>query len=597
VNQFFTRMSEEVLLEEPGMQPLRKRLLEDALRYYQGFLQQRGDDPALRVELALAYYRAGLITKEIGSKTAALEALQTARALLEQLAAANPSDTRLQHQLPLGRYHVALLESNLGKQPADVLQSFQEALTLFEQLAAANSAEMQVQRDRAACYHSIGLLERDQRVLAESRRLREQLVRDNPGVAELQYELAVSHNDIGSMQVEARQTEAALASFTKAIELLVRLDEEYPTITKYKDTRASIYNNLGNFQSDTGQPEAALASYDKARAIYEQLAQANPAVARFSYGLAQTLNYIGALYGNTRRFKEALDFFLKARDVWKKLADANPQDIELQQRLAHVYSNIGATGQSGDDRAAFMESLRIRERLAQNYPNDHLIQNDLATSYYHLGQMHLVSKQPAQALPYYEQSREVLVRLVEAEPRAPRFRSRLGKTLNNIGYVQWQLGRLEEALTAYEQAVTHQRLAFDWAPKVEEHRFLLAKHYDNVANCQRALGRHQPSAAAAQERLRLYPDDADVLYGAACQLAQCVPLVGKDKAELTAAEQDQRRRYADRARDALRQALDKGFKDAERLQKDPDLDPLRSRADFKELLDRLVEARSGTNHR
>jgi hypothetical protein len=42
--------------------------------------------------------------------------------------------------------------------------------------------------------------------------------------------------------------------------------------------------------------------------------------------------------------------------------------------------------------------------------------------------------------------------------------------------------------------------------------------------------------------------------------------------------------YADRAVEALRQAVARGYKDAAHLKKDPDLDPLRGRDDFRKLL-------------
>ena len=45
VNQFFTRVSEERLLNQPGLHPLRKGLLQDAQRFYEDFLHQRGNDP------------------------------------------------------------------------------------------------------------------------------------------------------------------------------------------------------------------------------------------------------------------------------------------------------------------------------------------------------------------------------------------------------------------------------------------------------------------------------------------------------------------------------------------------------------------------
>ena len=48
VDQFFTRVSEERLLNQPGLHPLRKELLRDARRFYEGFLAERAGDPAAR---------------------------------------------------------------------------------------------------------------------------------------------------------------------------------------------------------------------------------------------------------------------------------------------------------------------------------------------------------------------------------------------------------------------------------------------------------------------------------------------------------------------------------------------------------------------
>ena len=41
VNQFCTEVSQDVLLNEPGMQPLRKQLLQTARDSYQKFIQER----------------------------------------------------------------------------------------------------------------------------------------------------------------------------------------------------------------------------------------------------------------------------------------------------------------------------------------------------------------------------------------------------------------------------------------------------------------------------------------------------------------------------------------------------------------------------
>jgi hypothetical protein len=45
--------------------------------------------------------------------------------------------------------------------------------------------------------------------------------------------------------------------------------------------------------------------------------------------------------------------------------------------------------------------------------------------------------------------------------------------------------------------------------------------------------------------------------------------------------------YADRAMELLRQAVKAGWKDAAHMRRDTDLDPLRARADFQELIAEL----------
>ena len=42
---YFTTISESRLLNVPGLQPLRKELLDSAMKYYRDFLSQRGHDP------------------------------------------------------------------------------------------------------------------------------------------------------------------------------------------------------------------------------------------------------------------------------------------------------------------------------------------------------------------------------------------------------------------------------------------------------------------------------------------------------------------------------------------------------------------------
>src|SRR5439155_17170044 len=65
VNDYLTAVGDDPRLKEPRLSPLRAQLLQSALGFYQEFLKERADDPALRRELAAVYYKVGRIYSEL----------------------------------------------------------------------------------------------------------------------------------------------------------------------------------------------------------------------------------------------------------------------------------------------------------------------------------------------------------------------------------------------------------------------------------------------------------------------------------------------------------------------------------------------------
>ena len=90
VHDYFITVSEDTLLQQPGMQGLREDLLRQALVYYQTFLDERQDDPSLRQEVADAHFYAGTIVQTINSPGEALphfeNAVEFADSCLKRLA-------------------------------------------------------------------------------------------------------------------------------------------------------------------------------------------------------------------------------------------------------------------------------------------------------------------------------------------------------------------------------------------------------------------------------------------------------------------------------------------------------------------------------
>src|SRR5262249_2858693 len=95
----FTQLTEQELADYPEAYELPRKLLETALRYYQDFIQQAADNPALQKELGSSHFRVARILHEIGEEERAQANLRQAVLLQERLVKNNPNDTELQNGL------------------------------------------------------------------------------------------------------------------------------------------------------------------------------------------------------------------------------------------------------------------------------------------------------------------------------------------------------------------------------------------------------------------------------------------------------------------------------------------------------------------
>jgi tetratricopeptide (TPR) repeat protein len=189
-----------------------------------------------------------------------------------------------------------------------------------------------------------------------------------------------------------------------------------------------------------------------------------------------------------------------------------------------------------------------------------------------------------EAVASHEKARSLQEAIVHERPDDPGAKSSLGGTLNNLGMALAKLGRSEDAAVAYRKAIVLQQAALAKAPGVDRYRLFLSKHYSNLAKVQVTQGRPAEAAASVRESQRHWPATKDQLFDVACTLAQCVSLVRRDNVVPTAEEEAERRRYAEMAMGALRQAVSYGKTDLALIQREPALDPLRSRVDFRAML-------------
>jgi serine/threonine-protein kinase len=542
VNDFCTKVSEGQMRDVPGLQPVRRELLEAALAYYERFLHERGHDPALRAELADIYFRIATITSLLGSRPEALKAYARARTMYEDLLRADPGSVSLRTALAEIHGRTGILQADTG-QPAAALASYEEATRLYGELLGAHPDDPTLQSGAASVFNGLANLHRAVGRTSEAlycleraRDLQKDLVQRYPAVPKYRADLAVTYYHLASLKTALGQAAAAGDLYRLAYQLQDRLVQEHPVNFRFQQELAATCRQLGAHLLGKDLDEA-LRTLEYGMGLLERLVAAEPGVASFKSDLAAIYRQTGHLYRDSGDRTKALTFYDKALAVMEDLVRQHPEVTDFRNDLAKShFDRAGALGKMGEHEkalASFQAAAKLRRQLAHDYPTN-------------LG-----------------------------------YHCDLGLTLGNVGVCLSNLGRPEEALEVVRESVEHYQVAFVGGPAVARHRGFLSGGYTQLANIAAKLGYTEEAIAASLERKKLWPEKAAHLYSVAADLARAAKVRRLDRRAVTD-------KPADLAMAVLREAVAAGFDDGPRLRKDVAFAALRERGDFKEIVNKLL---------
>jgi serine/threonine protein kinase len=551
VNDFWVRSSAE-LAAFPGAQTLRKDLAERALAYYQQFLDQRGDDPALRREMAEAQVRVAQITSLVGSKAKALRAYEKGRDIYEELVPDDPHNLNLQRELAKAWHNVGTLQHVTGRSK-EGLNSHLKAREYYEKF-----------------------------------------LRDHPDDEILQSGLANTLANLVVTYTETGKYDDAYGVLQKALQLLDHLVELHPGSPEYLSAQAGILNHLGVLYSrQAGKETERLEAHIKAHALREKLARSEPKNLQFQRNLAESFHNLGVAQIDAGKTEEGIHSYEEALRIRDQLVRENPRVTQLQCELAASFSDIGAAhGMKGEPVKALEDHQKAKEILKvllRDNPDVPQFQSDLGKSYFNIGVRYSAMKLRRETREAYEQARDLQEKLVRSEPENLSYRGDLVATLVNLGVVLGQLDYIDQGLAVLQHGLELQCATAERAPQLASNRRHFNSLYGSIAELERAANHPAEAVAATIERRNLWPGNAKELYNSACELGRASAIVGKGRAELSAEERKDKDKYCDLIMETLRMARASGFKDAERLRKDKELDVVRSREDFQKLLKELGE--------
>src|SRR5262249_34141187 len=138
----------------PGMEKLQREFMEKALVHFQDFLKQKGDDPALRFEVARTMVHVAGITSHIGDKREALAHYNQAITLLDDLAAEKP-EREINRWRAMAYINRGVTQSALGLHP-DARDSYLKARELDASLRDAKPNDAEARASAALVNGNLG---------------------------------------------------------------------------------------------------------------------------------------------------------------------------------------------------------------------------------------------------------------------------------------------------------------------------------------------------------------------------------------------------------------------------------------------------------
>ncbi len=358
------------------MLPLRKELLQDAQRFYEGFLTERAGDPTLRAELAAARGRLARITAEIGSPARAADQYQQAVALWDDLLGSHPDRPEYREELArtlLGRATVLMRpEGRRGEALADC----RRALGLIEPLAGAAGAPVPPRQLLGQVLRNIAQIEFEQGhpreaigTLGRVLEIEGRLAAEDPRSIAPRIVMARAHGLLG--QVLSQQPEGlgpAMASCEQGIELLEAITREHPELADESYSLALDLSDLAYLQQMAGKLDSALKSDRRAIEILERLDRQYPGVLNYRGGLASTYNMMSDLHRRRLEPAESLAFAEKARPLLERLIAEHPKDTISRIDLSKSYNNIARMRQQSGQPAEALRSFRRAIDLLEGLP-------------------------------------------------------------------------------------------------------------------------------------------------------------------------------------------------------------------------------------
>jgi serine/threonine protein kinase/tetratricopeptide (TPR) repeat protein len=379
VDEMYRQVTQQLLIEKPDVEKVRREFLEKALAYYRDFAVTPDADPAARHEAARALLRVGDIERELVGAPEAEGAYRQAIALLDDLTGHYPDEPAYRDDLARCHEVLGFALSNAHRL-LEAERSYRRGLALAERLAADFPQEPGYQRRVASLCINLGTVlhqtARFQELDVLLRRARDRLARlvqTFPQDTLPKRELATINNNLAALHIDIGRWEEAEDEIRAAIGLYRERSAEHPDDLEERANLANSYANLSELRLHLGPLREGEESIRKSLALAEQLVKDFPNLFYLPHAVGGFDRQLGRILKAEGRFGEAEQAFRRTLAIAEKSVADKPGGTDGLLGLAQVCGDLGGllreTGKSLQSREYFRRAREISERMISFLPN------------------------------------------------------------------------------------------------------------------------------------------------------------------------------------------------------------------------------------
>ena len=365
VDDFLANVSDSPQLQEPGLQPLRRKLLRDAMAYYQRFLDRHGNEETLEEGAAHVAWRLAQITLGLGTTDEAVTACDRAVKRYQALAAADPGSEA--HWNALAQCHIfAGLALQQAGRLDEASQAFRHGALACQQGLELDAKNEPLSNLLMACNGNLANTLLIQGKRAEARPVYRQMqavweerAGMHPKNDGLRNNLAINLCNLASVEDDSAE---ALRLLHRALDLRQELWKQQPKNLELGYLVARTFEWIAQKEADLGHVEESRAGFEEAGKVLQTIIRADPGVGKYQRAWGELRLAIGREFTKLRRFEQAREELAEARKEHLKTLESDPDLVIVPAQLTEATALIAVVyrelGRPADAVAAVRETGR-----------------------------------------------------------------------------------------------------------------------------------------------------------------------------------------------------------------------------------------------